>query len=206
MILKRLAMMSDLRAACGFARAEAKGRNVPVYVKYVPTKVRKGVLACWDVTLGRPEPPFYKLRPDGSNIRHTVSKYDPDVVRSRATAFAKTRRLARAALRRGLPEWQRVALEREIAGHEAALREERRSAAEKHRRDPGPARTGIRSGVAPRDVWHLRDGSHVGSRVLCGARRWRASVSTAGGVERALHTIPSQGGTPCARCLRRISS
>ncbi len=123
------------------------------------------------------------------------------VVQSRASALAKTRRLARAALRRGLPAWQRAALEREVARHEAVLYEEKRAATAKRRRDPSSTRTGIRSGIAPSDVWHL----FAGGRPLCGTARYRAGADIRGGdVGGALHRIESQGGTPCRRCLSQL--
>jgi hypothetical protein len=65
----------------------------------------------------------------------------------------------------------------------------------------GRTRTGLRSGIGPSNVWHLRN---MEKRILCGSKsRWSGSMS-AEPLEASLRQIESQGGTPCARCLRTL--
>jgi hypothetical protein len=62
-------------------------------------------------------------------------------------------------------------------------------------------RTGIRSGVAPSDVWHLM--SEGGVVTACGRRGVRAAVKVVppATITDAIRRVDSQGGTVCEACL-----
>jgi hypothetical protein len=62
-------------------------------------------------------------------------------------------------------------------------------------------RSGVRSGIARKDVWHLS----LAGKPVCGARRYRASMNLERGLEVAVKQIQSQGGHPCERCLKVLS-
>jgi hypothetical protein len=63
-------------------------------------------------------------------------------------------------------------------------------------------RTGIRCGIAPSDVWHVR---FPGAGVACGAKQYLAAVTMVGDdMESVCHRIERNGGTPCRRCLKRL--
>jgi hypothetical protein len=71
-------------------------------------------------------------------------------------------------------------------------------------------RTGIRSGVAPSDVWHVMGN---GRATLCGRVRVKAAVRVkdapvapglqATTLERVERQVTSQGGTVCEKCRTR---
>lgn len=63
-------------------------------------------------------------------------------------------------------------------------------------------RTGIRSGIAPSDVWHLKRVGRDVPATVCGRVRARAAVRIGGdrALEDVARQIESQGGTVCRAC------